>query len=117
MEYLQENYEEVQAEYNINNSNVVNENDSCDSLAVDDQSINQCWMYAMNEDYITILNKCISLSGVWFLYDFSGRLLATDNFNVNGANEIDISRLKQGIYILRTQSEQGYTSVKFIKPW
>lgn len=102
--------------YLNNNSNVINENDSCDSLAVDDQSINQCWMYAMNEDYITILNKCISLSGVWFLYDFSGRLLATDNFNVNGANEIDISRLKQGIYILRTQSEQGYTSVKFIKP-
>lgn len=100
--------------YLNNNSNITQENDLCDDLSIDKYNI-QCWIYATDEEKITILNKCNTTLGTWSLYDFLGNLLASEKFDINRTNEVDISKLKQGIYIIRIVSEQGYDSFKFIK--
>ena len=44
------------------------------------------------------------------IYDFSGRLIKTLNFN----HKIDVNNLKKGIHVLKLSSEGVITTKKFV---
>jgi photosystem II stability/assembly factor-like uncharacterized protein len=53
--------------------------------------------------------------GPWRIYDFSGKMVLNGNQRSNALEEIDVTSLKPGIYVLTIEGDGAVSAEKFIK--
>jgi hypothetical protein len=98
-----------------NNANVLQANDNC-NLSIDEFK-KTCWDFIVAENSINFNNNCEAASGKWSIYDVSGRLIQSNQFetNTNTSSKIDVSSLNTGVYLFNITSNQGSISKKILK--
>lgn len=98
-----------------NNSNVTEANDNC-SLSINEFK-KQCWDFIIDDTNINFYNTCETSQGKYLIYDISGRLIQSNQFETDTTkhSKIDISSLKTGIYLFNIISNQGAISKKILK--
>ncbi len=82
---------------------------SCDNVGITEQESpsHNCLTYSQN----TIVSSCPSSKSVISVYDMTGKLVQTENYNVAG---FGCSSLMDGIYLAVMQSENQRSVLKFV---
>jgi hypothetical protein len=98
-----------------NNANVIQANDNC-NLSINEFK-KMCWDVSVGKNSINLGNTCEMAQGTWTIYDVSGRLIKSNQFETNTSNsgKIDISSLNSGVYLFHITSNQGSISKKILK--
>jgi hypothetical protein len=98
-----------------NNANVIQANDNC-NLSINEFK-KMCWDVSVGNNSINLGNTCEMAQGTWTIYDVSGRLIKSNQFETNTSNsgKIDISSLNSGVYLFHITSNQGSISKKILK--
>jgi hypothetical protein len=99
-----------------NNSNVTQANDADCNLSINEFK-KQCWHFIVDKNRINFNNTCEISLGKWSIYDVSGRLVKSNQFENNSYefSKIDISSLNTGIYLFNIISNQGTITKKILK--
>lgn len=94
------------------NSTFVNNQDECNALSIDNKEKIQFLLYPNPTHGDIIISS--SEDSVYQLFTINGAALQS-GILVSGNNQLDISQLPSGLYFIRLERDQGYSTQKLIK--